>query len=170
MFRSVVLFTFLFSKRNKAASSLRTFSSPMSLDVYATIFFPSKVKFDLLYSNADLYIFDLLCFLGEDIYLYVCLLVRIIALTTYSLVLFTEIYFNVPVNKCFAPLCRKEINVSGTSNRPAPIISREASRPSEEEERNRENERVKVNRIIIFPPCFRQYLVRKCYRNTIPLG
>lgn len=109
MFRSVVLFTFLFSKRNKAAGSLRTFSSPMSLDVYATIFFPSKVKFDLLYSNADLYIFDLLRFLGEDIYLYVCLLVRIIALTTYSLVLFTEIYFNVPVNKCFAPLCRKEM-------------------------------------------------------------
>lgn len=57
MFRSIVLFTFLFSKRNKAAGSLRTFCSPMSLDVYATIFFPSEVKFDLLYSNADLDIF-----------------------------------------------------------------------------------------------------------------
>ena len=115
MFRSVVLFTFLFSKRNKAAGSLRTFSSPMSLDVYATIFFSSEVKFDLLYSTADLDIFDLLCYLGEvivhhlDNYLYVCLLVIIIALTTYSLVLFTEVYFSVPVIKCFPPLCRKEM-------------------------------------------------------------
>lgn len=78
MFRSVVLFTFLFSKRNKAAGSLRTFSSPMSLDVYATIFFPSKVKFDLLYSNADIDIFDLLCYLGEVIVhrldIYLCIL------------------------------------------------------------------------------------------------
>ena len=52
----------------------------------------------------------------------------------------------------------QERNVSGTSNRTAPIISREASRPSEEEERNRENELVKVNRVIILPPLVKKML------------
>lgn len=69
---------FFFPNETKRRVVCEHFSSPMSLDVYATIFFPSKVKFDLLYSNADLDIFDLLCYLGEVIVhrldIYLCIL------------------------------------------------------------------------------------------------